>query len=811
MASFTFNFKPLLLLQQTQLHLSSFSLSKNFNFYFSYDITPTKHQLKKLRVSAHSATSLSEDVAEANSGNDVDADFLLSGLSSFAVADDVSNNSHVRNHIRAQKPIEKRVILKDRHAAAKINGLNSKSRKQVASSSSSIKFKATNLVNLSEHKNNTNKMPDMQKEKRRSKKDKIDSPESTLRVGLDMCSKRGDVVGAIKLYELAKKEFIKLGQYHYAVLLYLCSSAATGIVQPAKSGSGTRSLSSGSESFIEFSDIQKTTKQIGVPPPTDFSDVQGDSSRRNSVNGSMEIYPESLDDLVRFLKQKADNSNRNDGGDDKSKSYGVQVSEEVKRAALRKGFEIYNEMRSENIPMNEATFTSVARMATAFGDGDMAFDMVKQMKEYGINPRLRSYGPALSIFCSNGDIDNAFKVESHMLEHGVYPEEPELEALLKVSIDAGKSEKVYNVLHKLRTSVRQVSSSTAELIERWFTSKTASRVGKRKWDQNLIIEAMKNGGGGWHGKGWLGKGKWTVSRSPVDSDGLCKCCGKKLVTIDLDPVETENFAKSVASIAAEREKDSSFQKFQKWLDYYGPFEAVVDAANVGLYSQRSFKPSKVNAVVNGIRQMLHCRKWPLIVLHNRRINGGKMEEPFNKALIEKWRTADAIYATPTGSNDDWYWLYAAIKCGCLLVTNDEMRDHLFQLFGNDFFPKWKERHQVRFSFTETGPTFRMPPPCSVVIQETEEGQWHIPIVSESENEDERIWLCCSRSNSSSSSHHQKQESEIPQTKKKTREARIGVETVFGESGKRNHSKNITLLTQLETAEELGDCAIDFQI
>lgn len=41
-----------------------------------------------------------------------------------------------------------------------------------------------------------------------------------------------------------------------------------------------------------------------------------------------------------------------------------------------------------------------------------------------------------------------------------------------------------------------------------------------------------------------------------------------------------------------------------------------------------------------------------------------------------------------------YWLYAAIKFKCLLVTNDEMRDHTFQLLGNDFFPKWKERHQV---------------------------------------------------------------------------------------------------------------------
>ncbi|KAL0374363.1 UNVERIFIED_CONTAM: Proteinaceous RNase P 1, chloroplastic/mitochondrial [Sesamum radiatum] len=455
---------------------------------------------------------------------------------------------------------------------------------------------------------------------------------------------------------------------------------------------------------------------VGIPDKeADSNSSNGKEDLRNSVNGSMEIYQQTVEGLVESMKKNAEYSNSKD---DASKGCGIQVSKDVKRIALQKGFEIYNEMRVEKVPMNEATFTSVARMAMAFGDGDMAFDMVKQMKEYGINPRLRSYGPALAIFCNNGDVEKAFMVEKHMLENGVYPEEPELEALLKVSIEAGKSDKVYYVLHKLRTSVRQVSPATANLIERWFKSKAASRVGKRKWDQEQIIRAMENGGGGWHGKGWLGKGKWTIRHSPVDSDGLCKSCGAKLVTIDLDPVETENFAKSVAAIAAQREKKSSFQKFQ------------------------------VNAVVNGIRQMLPSRKWPLIVLHNRRITGEKMDEPFNKALIEKWKNADALYATPTGSNDDWYWLYAAIKCRCLIVTNDEMRDHLFQLLGTDFFPKWKERHQVRFSFTETGPIFRMPPPCSVVIQESEKGHWHIPIVSELENEDERIWLCCTRANSS---------------------------------------------------------------
>ena len=58
-------------------------------------------------------------------------------------------------------------------------------------------------------------------------------------------------------------------------------------------------------------------------------------------------------------------------------------------------------------------------------------------------------------------------------------------------------------------------------------------------------------------------------------------------------------------------------------------------------------------MANGIRQKLPSKKLPLIVLHNRRVTGPKMNEPVNRALIDKWKSADALYATPTGSNDDW--------------------------------------------------------------------------------------------------------------------------------------------------------------
>ncbi|OIV93464.1 hypothetical protein TanjilG_21025 [Lupinus angustifolius] len=566
-----------------------------------------------------------------------------------------------------------------------------------------------NIEHLVEKKNKSNKM-------------RKDSPEMRLRVAFDMCSKKGDAIGALSLYDLTKKEgVVKLGQHHYTVLLYLCSSAAFGVVKPAKSGSGARTLNALVSPCSEVLNHEEQSRTVDRNN-TSFSNVTFDNAEElNSLSNSNE----------ELEKREEDNPFDQEEN-------GTLKSEDVKKYALQRGFEVYENMCLDKVQMNEAALTSVARMAMSMGDGDMAFEMVKQMKNLGISPRLRSYGPALWTFCNNGEIDKAFEVEKHMLENGVYPEEPELEALLRVSVGASKGDKVYYVLHKLRSCVRKVSLSTASLIIDWFKCKHATRIGKRKWDKRLMKEVMENNGGGWHGQGWLGRGKWGISDTTIGNNGICKCCGVHLTTIDLDLIETENFAKSVASFAIMREKKSNFEKFQKWLDSYGPFDAVVDAANVGLFGQR------INAVVNGIREKLHSKKLPLIILHNKRIKGEKVDQPINKALIDRWNNADALYATPTGSNDDWYWLYAAIKFKCLIVTNDEMRDHLFQLLGNDFFPKWKERHQVHFSFTDTGPEFHMPPPCSVVIQESEEGHWHIPIESEHNYESERRWLCVTR-------------------------------------------------------------------
>ncbi|RWV82070.1 hypothetical protein BHE74_00042834 [Ensete ventricosum] len=431
--------------------------------------------------------------------------------------------------------------------------------------------------------------------KKRSKKAKLGEDEIDLRVKLDMCSKKGDVMGAIALYDSAAKEGIELKQYHYNVLLYLCSAAAIGVIHPAKSGS--------SGSNPHYSSDESSSKHSAEAGEEDEESVHEENAQHTA---------ESNGALIKDASQGV-----------RKHGVPIQVSEDIRDYARTRGLEIYEKMCLEKIPMSEAALTSMARVAMSMGNGDMAFEIIKQMKPLGATPKLRSYGPALLTFCNDGDVDKAFEVEAHMSQNGVHPEEPELLALMRTSVAARRGDKVYYLLHKLRTNVRQVSPSTAEVIEAWFRSSAASRLGKRKWDVQAVAEAIDNGGGGWHGQGWLGKGKWNVSHTGVSTEGVCMACGDKLATIDLDPIETENFAKSVASLANKRERNSNFHKFQ------------------------------VNAVVNAIRQKLPMKRWPLIVIHNKRLTGGKMNEPLNMKLLEKWKYADAIYETPTGSNDDW--------------------------------------------------------------------------------------------------------------------------------------------------------------
>ncbi|KAI4382255.1 hypothetical protein MLD38_008243 [Melastoma candidum] len=434
-------------------------------------------------------------------------------------------------------------------------------------------------------------------------------------------------------------------------------------------------------------------------------------------------------------------------------SESLSASPSLKEQSLDFGFRVFDKMLDSKITPNESTITSVARLSAARGDGEYAFELARRLSEdYGIEPRLRTYDPALYWFCENSEADRAYEVEKHMESKGVILEEPEIAALLKVSAVSGKEKKVYEYLHKLRKSLRGVSGETAQVIENWFGGEIAEEVGTVEGGELFISELASNvvhrNGGGYYGKGWLGSGKWVVRRGKVgEVDGVCGSCGDRLACVDLSDMEREEFAGSIAKLAFDREVHANFREFQAWVEEHADYEAIVDGANIGLYQQNfadgGFNVAQLEAVVKELQERSKG-KFPLVILHNKRLKG-LMGSSSHKKLLEEWIHKGVMYGTPGGSNDDWYWLYAAVKLKCLLVTNDQMRDHIFELLGGNFFSKWKERHQVKYTFVKGFPVLQIPPPFSMVIQESERGSWHVPITDESCGDTEKTWLCIARS------------------------------------------------------------------
>jgi hypothetical protein len=127
---------------------------------------------------------------------------------------------------------------------------------------------------------------------------------------------------------------------------------------------------------------------------------------------------------------------------------------------------------------------------------------------------------------------------------------------------------------------------------------------------------------------------------------------------------------------------------------------VIDGANVGYYKQ-NFANAPKHVDYHQIDWLLRhfSDKSVLLVLHERHFFP-KLLPAWAVPIVQSWK--DVTYRTPSGMNDDWFWLHAALWSGqeTLVVTNDEMRDHHFQMLAPRFFLRWKERHQVHFDFGE---------------------------------------------------------------------------------------------------------------
>ena len=131
-----------------------------------------------------------------------------------------------------------------------------------------------------------------------------------------------------------------------------------------------------------------------------------------------------------------------------------------------------------------------------------------------------------------------------------------------------------------------------------------------------------------------------------------------------------------------------------------PYDVVIDGANIGFFKRNfEFAPRHVDyeQIDWMVKHFTKLGKKVLLVMHYRHFTRHMLPDKY-KPLCDSWINDGILYQTPPGMNDDWFWMHAALKYKTLVITNDEMRDHHFQMLAPKFFLRWKERHQVHFDF-----------------------------------------------------------------------------------------------------------------
>ena len=299
-------------------------------------------------------------------------------------------------------------------------------------------------------------------------------------------------------------------------------------------------------------------------------------------------------------------------------------------------------------------------------------------------------------------------------------------------------------------------------------------------------------------------GDVATARMVAVDEATCTCpnCGEKLLRSSLSEQEREMLRASLnetvqignkrasqprtaskqAKVKEKRlEEFSRFQNFlrRKKVEY----THIVDGANVAYSNQNNedgqFRYRQIAAVVRKIEMESSQAKIlvivPRIYMQNvfpnkvkggsARSAGGELSRPLSylsdddRAVLSRLSEKDQLYSVPPSSNDDLFWIYAAVQdsrkgAPAVIVTNDKMRDHCFEFM--EARPLWRLNAGQVCNFDlfdmitgEPGATpdelaarvkLIYPAPFSREMQTQGSGssarRWHVP-----QSDDDHLWLC----------------------------------------------------------------------
>lgn len=430
---------------------------------------------------------------------------------------------------------------------------------------------------------------------------------------------------------------------------------------------------------------------------------------------------------------------------------------------------VRSHMVSMGVAPDEGTISLDVRAFMHEGDLKSAI-AVLSANDATIEPKLRTYAPVMHGLFARHDLRRALELRERMVASNIQLGEDENVGFVCSTAGA--------VSQKQAVVTDDDAASPASLVSRLRELQAAhTTLGGSSIDRlqlALNVPELRTRGG-------------HACAASVNEDGVCSGCGTQLSALPLAASDHEAFHHTMLSAADAlgKQAGADMRAFCNWVGERVASSYVIDAANVGYrhqnvvggafsFAQIELARTTLKAKAGGVEPLivipskyLHHRSVPNHTSSrgSRRANAPKLSavSQADEELVAGWRAAGALWSTPNGLYDDWYWMLAAVLIGptARVLTMDEMRDHRMEAVMGHTFTRWKARHVLRYRFDfACMPTLHQPrpdtpplalvlaePPCySVEIQSHEQGaRWHFPLreeINESGEAAARLpWLC----------------------------------------------------------------------
>jgi pentatricopeptide repeat protein len=537
------------------------------------------------------------------------------------------------------------------------------------------------------------------KPSKRQKKKLVDPKVLEIRRRIQLACRDNDLAAAMEAYDEAIANSIQFEAQSYYSVLNLCA----GFQKRSTIHVGTPK---------QKKDKKQNTQ--GKDSPALTSSIEKDAAQENETDAAHKVIP--FFDL---------------------------------ESRLEYALKIRDRMREQNLPMNDTAYAAILKLLSKRRQFQDAEELLKEAETVQqCKTKLRLFTPLLVAYCEANMMLDGLRIWKRMRNQDPPLDLTEVEylAFMKCAIATADSVVFEKALSELAEIVAVPSKDTVAAIIEWFElthSQHTESLTERTADSATVARYLEDIAKTDQSEPALSMGpvvntdRWQISSAcHVDpktgtlTEGCLK--GFKLKQVPLTDRafrEMSNMNETImfdGKMAGDdrpfqgggkgkkrhdfdpKQRKMEWQKFAQFLDRKEkelgtskPFDVVIDGANIGYFGQNFAEApphvdyEQIDWVVRHFSEETNQRV--LLVMHSRHFSPNLLPDKF-RPLVDSWIEEGILYKTPHAMNDDWFWMHAALKYRLLVVSNDEMRDHHFQMLSPRFFVRWRERYHIRFSF-----------------------------------------------------------------------------------------------------------------